>query len=243
VTLNEPAAQREPIWIVPVLSGSVRRVGDVMTTDGAAWSPDGRQIAYAVDHELRVVKSDGTESRTVVSAPGAVRHVRWSPDGARLRFSVAKEGQSIWEVRVDGKQLHSLPIGWNELRGNRQPDEWPLSWTPDGAYFLFGARRDGKGDIWAIREKASWFRKASHEPVRLTTGPGDAWGATLSKDGRKLFVLSEHKRAGSWSATTQRASNWCRTSADLGGDGVLLARRAVGRLRAVSRGHTVALSR
>src|SRR2546427_5797668 len=49
-----------PLWGVPVLGGSPRRLGDA-AGQAAAWSPDGQRIVYADGHDLFVAKSDGTE--------------------------------------------------------------------------------------------------------------------------------------------------------------------------------------
>jgi Tol biopolymer transport system component/predicted Ser/Thr protein kinase len=186
---------RPVLWILPTLGGSARRLGDVSGTVAgflpSAWSPDGQRIAYGAGQDLRVVGSDGTGVRTVVNASGRVSWPRWSPDGTRLRFAIVNDGSSIWEVQVDGARLHPLLPGWND-----PPEEVPLTWTPDGAYFLLAATRKGKTDIWAMRERGALSHRTSREPIRLTTGPTDTWGATLGKDGRKLFVLAGAQRRG-----------------------------------------------
>ena len=46
------------VWIVPVVGGTPHRVGD-LSANGAAWSPDGREIAYTTGSELFVASSDG----------------------------------------------------------------------------------------------------------------------------------------------------------------------------------------
>src|SRR5581483_2359350 len=40
-----------PLWIVPVPKGAPRRVGNILAT-GAAWSPNGPEIAYVRDRNL-----------------------------------------------------------------------------------------------------------------------------------------------------------------------------------------------
>ncbi len=44
--------------------------------------------------------------------------------------------------------------------------------------------------MWAIREKVGLFRKASHDPIQLTTGPVSNGLPVPSKDGKKIFVLA-----------------------------------------------------
>jgi len=71
-----------PLWILPVLGGSPRRVGDVLVNpDGlAAWSPDGDKIVYARGKELYVVKADGTDPHKLLTLNGTAAFPRWSPD-------------------------------------------------------------------------------------------------------------------------------------------------------------------
>ena len=76
-----------PLWAVPVLGGSPRRLGEAVGR-AAAWSPDGQMIVYANGHDLFLAKSDGAEPHKLVSAPDRVLDLAWSPDGTVIRFSV-----------------------------------------------------------------------------------------------------------------------------------------------------------
>ena len=55
-----------PLWSLPVLGGSPQRLGDAVSGE-AAWSPDGQVLVYGRDNELFQAKSDGTQSRKLVS--------------------------------------------------------------------------------------------------------------------------------------------------------------------------------
>jgi WD40 repeat protein len=133
-----------PLWVVPALGGSPRRLGDVVG-HAAAWAPDGQQIVYAKGPELYRVKSDGAESQKLVSVPGSAHLLRWSPDGSRLRLTIADpNGGSLWEVAADGTGLHPLLPGWNN-----PPTECCGNWTPDGKYFVFQSTRNGATNLWA----------------------------------------------------------------------------------------------
>jgi Tol biopolymer transport system component/DNA-binding winged helix-turn-helix (wHTH) protein len=180
---------RVPLWVVPVLGGSPRRVGDV--TQDATWSPDG-QIVYSRDHDLYVAQSDGTAARKLVSAAGLPVWPRWSPDGKVLRFTEhdpKKDSSSLWEVSADGTQLRPLLPDWSnhaaECCGN---------WTPDGRYFVFQSTRNGRADLWAIGRKQNSSRNANREPVQLTAGPMSLSLPLPSKDGKKLFALGTKLR-------------------------------------------------
>jgi len=178
-----------PLWVVPVLGGSPRRVGEV--TGDATWSADGR-IVYAHDHDLYVVKSDGSEAHKLVTVAGLPVWPRRSPDGKVLRFTEydpKKDSSSLWEVSADGTQLHLLWRDWTNHAAECCGD-----WTADGNYFVFQSTRDGRTDLWAVREKQSSGRKANLKPMQLTAGPMSLSRPLPSKDGRKLFALGTQLR-------------------------------------------------
>ena len=95
--------------------------------------------------------------------------MRFSPDSKRLRLTLTPLGKRIsliWEINVDGSNLHPLLPGWdpNTLQYNGD-------WTADGRYYIFVVQgAGGSVDLWALRDDHGILpRKA--EPVRLTTGP------------------------------------------------------------------------
>jgi Tol biopolymer transport system component len=93
--------------------------------------------------------------------------LRLSPDERVVRFTTAEPGAtSLWEVTVDGSNPHRILERWREAT-----DPSNGNWTPDGKYFLFQAVRNGRTDIWAIREKEDLFHKVSREPMQVTAGP------------------------------------------------------------------------
>ena len=171
-----------PLWAVPVLGGSPRRLGE--TSGGAAaWSPDGQMIVYADGSNLYLAKSDGSESHKLFTAPNQAYRPAWSPDGKVIRFINGTTTGSLgelWQVDVDGKDPHPLLPGWHT-----PPEECCGRWTPDGKYFVFQSR----GNIWARAEQGNWFRKANVEPFQLTSGPMYFFSPLASKDGKKLFVV------------------------------------------------------
>jgi DNA-binding winged helix-turn-helix (wHTH) protein/Tol biopolymer transport system component len=194
-----------PLWIVPVLGGAPRRVGEVMS-HAAAWTPDGRRIVYANGSTLYMAKSDGTESRPLVTVAGRPLWLRWSPDGSRLRFTVRDTvfgaSDSLWEVAADGSNLHPLLPGWN-----KPANECCGNWTVDGRYFVFQSTRNGMTNIWARREQTGLFRRASSEPAQLTMGPLNYSAPLPSLDGKRVFVIGEQRR-GELSRYDTKTQQW-----------------------------------
>ena len=64
-------ALRTELWGKPLLGGEPpRRLGNLIAHNmAAAWSPDGQQLIYAVNKELHIARSDGTEIRKLDHRP------------------------------------------------------------------------------------------------------------------------------------------------------------------------------
>ncbi len=173
-----------PLWAVPVLGGTPRRLGGL---DGhcGAWSPDGAKIAYCKGSDVFLANKDGGEPRRLLTTAGTPSYLRWSPDGSVLRFTVSDPRtnvRSIWQASADGGNLHALLAGWSST-----PNECCGSWTPDGRYFVFQATGDGTANLWAIRERGN-FLSPTQTPTQLTTGPMNVGTPVPGVDGKKLFV-------------------------------------------------------
>jgi len=178
-----------PLWSLPVLGGAPRRLGNLFGHD-AAWSPKG-ELVVANGSDLLLASSDGSGSHKLLSVKGIPSWPRWSPDGRRIRISVSDltNARSLWEFAGDGSSLRAVLPGWNN-----PPNECCGCWTPDGKYFVFQATRSGGTHIWAIREKGTLLRRASGEPVQLTSGPTNFYSPVPSLDGKRLFVMGEQRR-------------------------------------------------
>ncbi len=185
-----------PLWDLPLETGTLHRVGQILAT-AAAWSRDGREIAYIRDRDLYRANRDGSSSRKIASLPGGAFWLRWSPDGACLRFTVGNVidrigALAIWEVRADGTGLRPFLPDWN-----RPAQECYGSWSPDGKYFVFQSTRDGKTEAWATRESRGVldrFRSIRSEPVPLTSGQLNSLAPAFSPDGKKLYVIGQQLR-------------------------------------------------
>ncbi len=175
-------AFRGPLWALPVLGGSPRRLGEA-AGQAASWSPDGQKIVYGDGHDLVIANNDGSAPSKIFSAPDEVLDVAWSPDGSLIRFSAGDRNsalRSLWQVSVSGKDAALLLPGWNT-----PPAECCGQWTSDGKYFVFYS----KNNIWARAETRRWFGKANNQPFQLTSGPMNFSSPQPSKDGKKLFVV------------------------------------------------------
>lgn len=75
------------LWAVRTDGSNWRRIGMVKTLGPAAWSHDGKHIAYAFENTLYVTDSDGGGRRTVAGFTASPVGIRWSPDDETLWIS------------------------------------------------------------------------------------------------------------------------------------------------------------
>jgi Tol biopolymer transport system component len=187
-----PAPAGSALWILPLPSGTPRRVGDLVVYH-AAWSPDSERLAYTKGPDLYMATGDGSDSRKLVTLPAQIVALSWSPDGRTLRLGVCipgREASAFWDVAPDGTGLHRILPGWERaVKG---------AWTPDGTYFLFsvGPPEPGRRSaLWAFRDRRSLFQETPRQPTQLApTGPLELVAPVLSLDGKKIFVLGTQNR-------------------------------------------------
>jgi Tol biopolymer transport system component len=149
-------------------------VGDVLY---AAWSPDGRTIAYARDagfppqrafRGLWLVRPDGSGLRQLTT--GTQFGPAWSPDSRRIAFTEIRtiDGQYvIGTVDVASGTQTSL------VRDDHYVDQSP-SWSPDGNWLVFSRRPnvDGTRDqyLWVVSADGTDAREISHHLDPGSTG-------------------------------------------------------------------------
>jgi DNA-binding winged helix-turn-helix (wHTH) protein/Tol biopolymer transport system component len=225
--------EEKPLWLLPVMGGSPRRLGNVLTR-GASLSPDGQQLAYVNGNDVYLAKADGSEPHKLplVNLDSAIWPwiPVWSPDGNRLRFdryTMNKHTCALWEFNKKDQSIHSVfPIS------ETSPQRSAGVWTPDQKYYVFQSWADltavpnlaPVADIWAIREESSWIHKANREPVQLTVGPIHFWGLTPSSDGNAIFVIGSGQPRGELTRYDTKTKKFSPYLSGISGDGVSFSR-------------------
>jgi len=180
----------QPMWVVPALGGSPRRFVEP-PGDDAAWMPNGNRL-LARANELIEISGNGTQKKLAsLQSDLFIYWPRWSPDGKSLRFTTnSPVGDKIWEIAADSTNPHQL---FTDLPDNGQAGMG--DWTPDGKYFIFRATRNGRDDLWAVREKGDLWHKINRHPVPLTSGPLGLDSPRPSLDGTKIFAVGSQLRS------------------------------------------------
>jgi len=154
---------------------------------GAAWSPDGSQIAFSSSgagnepyrDDVYVMKPDGSDLQNLTNAPRWSAFVSWSPDGSRMLFSQDGIGpEDFWVMNADG----SNPVRvMAENRCWSDPD-----WSPDGSRILACQCESSESpdDCWLVIVDSDGANSQSVEGVR-----GSIRDPAWSPDGRRILYV------------------------------------------------------
>jgi len=159
----------------------------------AAWSPDGKQLAFAIvdKHKSRLVMIDVATGKTqTVNFSGGIECAsdpNWAPDGKSL---------VVYECAKDKRGLALIDPGGRLLRRLTEPeaggfDRFPV-WSPDGLAVAFVSSRGdaGKPDPERRRRVSVYLIKADGTGLRVlvTHNELSMLFPSWSSDGKLLAV-------------------------------------------------------
>ncbi|MCU0224593.1 MAG: S41 family peptidase [Acidobacteria bacterium] len=186
---------RGEVFTVPREKGVIRNLSqDSGTRDkDAAWSPDGRQIAFFSDrtgeYEIFVVDPLGKEpaTRLTTHKDGYRFALRWSPDSKKLAFTDQTLTLSVLDVatktvtKVDRAEYEAMDLAI---------DTKPIfdhAWSPDSrflAYTKMGPDLVNRVWIYGLETK---------QQQAVTGGTYESFGPVFSADGERLFFVSNRR--------------------------------------------------
>lgn len=132
---------------------------------GAAWSPDGQTIVFAMattelyEYELFLIKADGDDPPQQLDTGllGITGSLDWSPDGTSLLISAGPPNdKDIFKLDLAANIITRLSYGGN----NNSP-----SFSPDGQYVAYNSLRNGgQADIYIVRADGTDERQLTSHP-------------------------------------------------------------------------------
>ena len=182
----------------------------------------GRRIVYTHRSEVRLAKSDGSEARTLLTAPGSPSRPRWSPDGKRLRYSVqdAKTGASSPLGGESGRDLPPAIVARLERRAGRllrYLDPGREVFSPSLREATSGPSATERGSCAGTIPNRCSSRSgpsASACPSRAGTGSASSPSVTSPRGSRSAMTPGRDSSFRTWPGS--RSSTWWPRGTALG---------------------------
>lgn len=191
------------IWIAPVDGSKPAQAAFYArgTNESAAWSPDGRTLAFVSnrnDHSFIGLFTPGEPVRFLASSTSRDSMPAWSADGRRIAFlrqpgtggaprpPLARAEPSTWEILIADVESEKIVTAVTSGKAPvdrilQNPGSISFQWAADD-HFLFTSYRDGFPHLYSIHHPG-----AGGQPVLLTPGAFMVEQITLTPDGR--FVI------------------------------------------------------
>lgn len=217
------------LWIVPSRGGRPRQLTRGLVADGgAAWSPDGRELAFVSDRgdqaNIWTLSLDGGEPRQVTDLGGGpVSNVSWSPDGRELlfqHFSIPKKTDEQKKTEPTVRHITRLHhkedgFGWFDdefwtlwkanVRTGRATaltkgdhHDREPRWSPDGKHIAFVSNRREDRDRWPDLSSVFVMDRNGRGLREITPTSGSREGVRWSRDGRTLYWSGYEGGPGEW---------------------------------------------
>lgn len=200
-------------------AGYLTKRSGIATITGAAFSPDGKLLAYSCGSEQTIQLWDVERRsclRSLQGHQGEIWALTFSPDGRFLASGSFDTAIRLWETR-SGQCFATFQKHCNWV--------WALAFSPDGAMLASG---DVNGTI-------NLWQRSSGQCLRMLQGsPYGIVSLKFTPDGAKLLSSNTHGQVTVWNVNDEHAvttipgskgSYWLR-SAVFSPDGSFLAARS-----------------
>lgn len=174
---------RGDVYTVPVEQGSIRNLTEssISRERFAAWSPDGKWIAYVSDRsgedELYIRPEDGSGNGERITQGGKAFLLApmWSPDSKKLLY--ANSSVCLAYVDIADKQPVQIDCGdYNDLTG--------YSWSPDSKWVAYAKAGENRNSVIYL------YSLAGKKITPVTDSFTDSFGPAFGAEGKYLWFLS-----------------------------------------------------
>jgi Tol biopolymer transport system component len=131
--------QNSSVYVIHPGTQDTVRLTDPTSHDlGAAWSPDGTQIAYHSNlldepsplFNIWVMNADGSGKRQLTDHPADDRYPAWSPNGDEIAFQSLRDGNwELYSLDLESRSLTQLTDG--------PGTHWAPQYSPDGTVIAY----------------------------------------------------------------------------------------------------------
>lgn len=135
-TMNADGSNQQPV--TPTYETAIQ----------AAWSLDGKRLAYACgleSHDICVIDADGSNYERLTGTRGN-SNPAWSPDGAQIAFTHYNGGDSqLYVMNADGSNAQPLAINYPGLLSADY-----AAYAPDGTRLAFVGQTEEASEIYTM---------------------------------------------------------------------------------------------
>lgn len=174
---------RGDLYTVPAKEGSVRNLtrSPGVREKYAAWSPDGKWIAYLSDRsgedELYIIPQDGMGQEIRITTDGRMFRLPpvWSPDSKMLLY--ADKDLRLFYVDLQTRQPVLIDQG-------KYDDLTDYAWSPDSKWVAYAKTAENHYSVIHL------YSLADRKIAPVTTSFTSSWNPIFDPEGKYLYFLS-----------------------------------------------------